>query len=207
MVEGVEGGGQTGVQVAGDVARLKHVVLLQADGGGFEVVGRGAAVGVDIIDRQVRLVAMGLGHLIQGVDQLPGLLGRQVLGSRALALVPPVGLRVGVPSVPHHVPARVGGRRHLQNFDEGIGCAQPLQTGDRLCVVGVGDGDDAIAATGVVELGQGGEGRLHRPFQLSQDGIEQDDEGHLRLGGGQGVVHVHAVDAQRAEIHLQQEAA
>ena len=97
VIEGVEGGGQAGDQIARDVARLEYVELLQTNGGGLEVVGRRAAVRVDLVNRQIGLVAVGLGDLIQGVVQLAGLLGRQRLGAGSLAVVPPIDLGVGVP--------------------------------------------------------------------------------------------------------------
>ncbi|MNN63960.1 hypothetical protein D3C81_1793730 [compost metagenome] len=121
--------------------------------------------------------------------------------------MPPIGLGVGVPGVPHHVPARVSGGGHLQDLDEGKGLRQPLQAGDGLGVIGVGNGHDPIPAARIVELGQGGEGCLHRPLKLAQDRVEQNNKGQFGLGRGQGVVHVHAVHFERAEIHLQHEAA
>ncbi|MNR05600.1 hypothetical protein D3C85_1216410 [compost metagenome] len=53
VVEGVPAGCKTGVEVAGDVFRLNDVVGQHPRRAGAEVIPRGAAVGVNIVDQEV----------------------------------------------------------------------------------------------------------------------------------------------------------
>ena len=89
--------------------------------------------------------------------------------------MPPVGLGVAVPGIPHRLPRRMIGRGHLEQFQERKLCLERLEGGNGRQVVGVGNRDDAIAIFRILQLVQCDHRGAHDQFLLVQDRIEQYD--------------------------------
>ena len=202
VVEGVPARRQAAVEVAGDVGRLEDVVPLHAARARQEVIGGGGGIGVDIVEEPVLAgVRALLGERVGRPDQLARLLGGQVSDMGAVAVVPPIGLGIGVPSGPDRVPRGIAGRRHAADREEGIVLLHAFERGDRVVVVRVGDGDDAEPVARIVDRGDRLERGAHRRLQFVEHGVEEDDE-RLAAGHLGARAHVDAVDRQAEDVPL-----
>ena len=202
VIEGAERRrpGQAGI--ARDVLGLHDPVLAAADCRRQEVILGRAGIGVGVAHQRA-FFRIGRHPVVEGIDQLPRLLGRQVLVVGIRALMPPVSLGVGIPGVPHRLPGRMVGRRNLEQLEEGKLHLEVLEGGNRRPVTRVGDRNDAIAVLRILQLVQRDHGGAHDGFLLFQDGVEQDDRGIVLLRAWnelEPLAHVDHVDRTGKQV-------
>src|SRR5258708_27638610 len=130
------------------------------------VLGR-AGIGVGVADQRARF-RIGRHPVVEGIDQLAGFLGRQILVVGIFALMPPIRLGVVVPGIPNRLPRPMIGWGNLKQLQEGKLFLEVLESGNRRPIVGVGDRDNAIAILWILQRVQRNHDRSHYLFLLFQ---------------------------------------
>src|SRR6185437_4571666 len=107
---------------------------------------------------------------------------------------------------PDHVPTWIGCWRNFHDLKEGKLLLQTPQRCNRVVIVAVRNGDDAVPRSRILHPTQRNERGGHRRDVFSQHRISKNNQWQISCGKLASFLYVHPIDTQRQEIEYGNEA-